>query len=107
MNVGSVHKISGAIGEVSANESRGAGVFLCGKPDNFLATFQRSIFTKFVHEMRISVPQRISKDIFEHLLFAPSPQQTSNLKGVKQAPHSEQPTAHGMHCICREIAYYL
>jgi len=57
-----VQVIFGAIGPFSAkwgwDESRGARVVLCGKPDDFSATLQRPISSTFGHETYFSVPSR-------------------------------------------------
>ena len=50
-------------------------------------------------------PRKVSEGIFENDPFRSHvpPKKTSKLKGVKQAPYSDQPTAQGTHC--REMLF--
>jgi len=59
--------------------------FLLGNPRDLSATSQRRIFTKFGRETYVGVPSMNPERHFR--------------KSVKQAPHSDQATSHGMHCL--------
>jgi len=72
-----VQGILGAIGpfwaksgrRLGVDESRGARVFLLGKPRDLSATSQRRIFTKFGHETYFGVPSRKPERHFRKFLF--------------------------------------
>ena len=75
--------------------------FLCGKPDDLSTT---SHSTKFGHETYFSVTSRNPEIFFSNFHFRGQfVPKIWNRKSVKQAPHSEQATGHGMHC--REILF--
>ena len=102
-----VHEISGVICKFwakwgLARVPRSAS-FFCGKPDDLSATSQRPISTKF-GETYFGVPSRNPERHFRKFqLSRSSAPKILNRKSVKQAPHSEQATGHGMHC--REILF--
>jgi len=76
-----------------SDESRGAGVFLSFKRDDFSATSQPQIFTKFGHDTRKSMShQNVPERIFENFSFRGHILPTNpKLKEVKQGPYSDQP----------------
>ena len=78
--------------------------FLSAIPDDFSATSQRSIFAKFGHDTWIAVKTQIlDRNLWKVSIQGSFAPKTPNLEGVKQVPHSEQATGHGMHC--REILF--
>jgi len=87
------------LGKMGAESGR-ARVFMCGKADDLSATSQQPISTKLGRETYFRVPSRNPERYFRNFFILGDicPQ---NRKSVKQAPHSEQATGHGMHC--REI----
>jgi len=61
--------------------------------------FPPNLFTNCISASR----HRIRKDIFENFHFRGHFPPKSEIKNRSQAPHSEQPTVHGMHC--REMLF--
>jgi len=77
--------------------------FCVGNPRELSATSQWPIFTKFGHKT-VQFPVNESGKIFLNIFtLRVICHKTWNRKLVKQAPHSEQVTGHGIHC--REILF--
>ena len=94
-----VHEISGAIGQGGVEWGAWTSpAQLCFSiPDDFLATFQRPIYAIFGKTRESMSSRKALESIFKTFPFRGHlPHKTSKLKGVKQAPHSDQPTPHRM-----------
>ena len=66
--------------------------------DDFSATFQFPIFTKFCHNTSIHVlSKRIGKYFLKIFSLGVICPKNSKLKGIKQAPFSDRFSAHGTH----------
>jgi len=73
--------------------------FSCGIRDDFSATFQRLIFTKFGHDTWIHVPSKIFVRNFRKVsVYWPFAPKNLKIEGVKHVPYSDEPTANGTHC---------
>jgi len=92
------------LGKIGWGESNRVWVFLCDNPRDLSATSQWLIFYQIWSQNVLRCPVEESGKIFSEIFtfgsFAPK---IWNRKSVKQAPHSEQATGHGMHC--REILF--
>jgi len=90
-------------GKMAARTTPAQPGFLCCKPDDFSETPQRPIFTKFGHSIWIHAHSKILRFSKIFRLGVICPPKNSTLKGVKEAPCSDQPTAHGTPC--REMSF--
>jgi len=80
--------------------------FLCGNPEDFSASSQRPIFTKFGHETYFGVPSESRKTFSKIFTLGSFATSIWNQKSVKQALHSKQATGHAMGCTA-EILFTL
>ena len=98
--VDNIQGILGAIGpfwaKLQARTSPVEPKFFCVVIQTTFQQLRNCRFSPNLATKCSSMFRRIRKDIFGNLHFAPK---IWNRKWVKQAPHSEQATGHGMHCI--------
>jgi len=83
---------------------RRARVFLCGNPWRSFGNFSTADFHEIWSRNVVQCPVDESGKTFQTFsLYGSFAPKIWNRKSVKQAPHSEQVTSHGMHC--REILF--